>query len=136
MVALQSQRLPHEDLLLLGLETRPLLFQQVVGCIDSQTAFRCCASPNPKLSPRLCLGSLGISLSCVDGFGKNLIISSSSFLCLFFVYTEMASKKKMLYLPGSFIFWKMLVKVKESLKYEGIDCSIGWSMEITQTPNA
>ena len=52
-----------------------------------------------------------------------------------FVHMEMAPRENMLHLPNHIIPRRILVKMKESLKYEGISCTIGDNIESAQTHN-
>ena len=74
------------------------------------------------------------NLSLVAGLSTNSDNLFKQYLVLIVVYMAMASKEKMLHLSDSIMLRNILVRVKESLKYEGIALAIGCSIRFTQTP--
>ena len=72
----------------------------------------------------------------MDGLVKNSINLARHSSVSILVYIDMASKEKMLHFFDTLRFLKSLTRSKESLKYAGMDLTIGCSMLSTQIPRA
>ena len=77
-----------------------------------------------------------MNLLVVEGLSRNSDKRSRQSLVSILVYIEMASKEKMLHFLDTFNCLRTFVNAKESLKYEGMDFTMGWSIWLTHIPKA